>query len=117
MAGGREKVTDAHLERLGYACIRQSTQYQVDNNRESTPGQYDMAARLRGLGWPPDRIAAIDEDLGVSGRTGERSGFQRVMADVVNGKVGAIASLEASRLSRRPATGRASPTCASCRAR
>lgn len=100
MAGGREKVTDAHLDRLGYVYIRQSTQYQVDNNRESTLRQYDMAARLQGLGWPPDRIVTIDEDLGVSGRTGERSGFQRVMGDVVNGKVGAIASLEASRLSR-----------------
>lgn len=101
MANEISKITNSHLDRLGYVYIRQSTQYQVDNNQESTLRQYAMKQTLIKLGWESDRIVVIDEDLGLSGKTtAERKGFQRLMADLVNEKIGAIAILEVSRLSR-----------------
>ena len=101
MASDVSKITKSHLARFGYVYIRQSTQYQVENNQESTLRQYEMKQTLISLGWESDRIVVIDEDLGMSGKTTtERKGFQRLMADLINEKVGAIAMLEASRLSR-----------------
>lgn len=101
MASGSSKITESHLSRKGYVYIRQSTQYQVENNQESTMRQYDMKKRLVELGWDADRIVILDQDLGFSGKTvAERKGFQILMADLINEKVGAVATLEASRLSR-----------------
>ena len=101
MASDISKITASHLSRLGYVYIRQSTQYQVENNQESTLRQYEMKNTLIALGWEAERIVVIDEDLGFSGKTTtERKGFQRLMADLVNEKAGVVATLEASRLSR-----------------
>ena len=99
-----EKITARHLTRVGYVYIRQSTAYQVMANTESTLRQYALKDRLKGLGWDDSLIKIIDTDLGISGKTAEtRSGFQHLMADVANGKVGAVACIEASRLSRNSA--------------
>ena len=101
---GNEKITARHLTRVGYVYIRQSTAYQVMANTESTLRQYALKDRLKGLGWDDSLIKIIDTDLGISGKTTEaRSGFQQLMADVANGKVGAVACIEASRLSRNSA--------------
>jgi DNA invertase Pin-like site-specific DNA recombinase len=59
--------------------------------------------RLRGSGGAP-RIAIIDADLGVSGRTASaRSGFKELVGRVCVGEVGAILGLEVSRLARSSA--------------
>ena len=43
----------------------------------------------------------IDEDLGLSGASAaERTGFQRIVADVGLGRVGMVMGLEVSRLAR-----------------
>lgn len=94
------KVTATHLSRLAYLYIRQSSLHQVQENRESTARQYDLKRRALALGWASDRIVVIDEDLGVSGATSERSGFQRLVADVGLGRVGIVMGLEVSRLAR-----------------
>lgn len=95
------KITANHLSRLGYVYIRQSTAYQVSSNTESTLRQYALRDRLSSLGWDPSLIRVIDSDLGFSGKTADsREGFQRLMSDVANGFVGAVACIEASRLSR-----------------
>lgn len=95
-----DKVTATHLSRLAYLYIRQSSLHQVQENRESTARQYDLKRRAQALGWTSDRTVVIDEDLGVSGASTERSGFQRLVADVGLGRAGIVMGLEVSRLAR-----------------
>jgi DNA invertase Pin-like site-specific DNA recombinase len=53
------------------------------------------------LGWDSSRIITIDKDLGQSGsESGNREGFKEVVSEVSNGTAGAVACIEASRLSR-----------------
>lgn len=95
------KITAKHLSRIGYVYIRQSTTHQVYSNTESTLRQYALRERLLALGWDASLVHIIDSDLGVSGKSADnREGFTKLMADVANGKVGAVACIEASRLSR-----------------
>ena len=42
----------------------------------------------------------IDDDLGRSGAGGRRPGFEKLLAAICEGRVGAVLSLEASRLAR-----------------
>jgi DNA invertase Pin-like site-specific DNA recombinase len=57
------------------------------------------ACELRRLGW--HEIEIIDEDLGRSAAgTTIRAGFERMVAEVCLGKVGAVAAREVSRLAR-----------------
>ncbi len=69
------------------------------HHQESQRRQYGLGERARELGF--QQITIIDEDLG---RTGsglvERPGFQRLVAEVCSGEVGAIFCIEASRLAR-----------------
>ena len=93
------KISDAHLQRKALVYIRQSTMAQVADNRESQRRQYALADRARDLGF--QSIETIDDDLGRSGSgLMERPGFQRLVAAVCAGDVGAVLSIEASRLAR-----------------
>jgi len=95
------KVAAAHLEKLAIVYVRQSSPQQVLENRESTARQYALADYAHLLGWPRERILVIDEDLGRSGRFAEnRSGFQRLLAEVSMEHAGLVLALEVSRLSR-----------------
>ncbi len=81
--------------------VRQSTLVQVERNTESTARQYDLVHRARQLGWPRDAVRVVDGDLGVSGSvTGQRDGFEGMVAEVALGQAGIILALEASRLAR-----------------
>ena len=42
----------------------------------------------------------IDDDLGISGSGVARPGFERLLAAICHGSVGAVVSIEASRLAR-----------------
>ena len=96
-----EQVTTAHRAKLAYIYVRQSSAGQVRQHQESTELQYRLADRAAGLGWPRERIAVIDDDLGKSGASGtERHGFQRLIAEIGLGKAGLVLSLDASRLAR-----------------
>jgi DNA invertase Pin-like site-specific DNA recombinase len=95
------KIQSTHCERIAFVYVRQSTPLQVIENRESTERQYHLRERAIDLGWPPSRVEVIDEDQGRSGSTAaHRTGFQRLAAEVVLGKVGIVLMLEASRLAR-----------------
>ena len=99
-----DKITTSHLARQAIVYLRQSSSAQVAHNRESTERQYALATKARDLGWPDDRIVVIDEDLGLSGSGSvERSGFQRLTAEVALGGVGLVLGLEVSRLARNSA--------------
>ncbi len=94
-----EKIQSHHLERKAILYVRQSTTYQVQYNRESSALQYAMRGRLEGLGFT--RIETIDDDLGRSASGSvARAGFDRMVAEVCLGKVGAVAAREVSRFAR-----------------
>lgn len=94
-----EKIKPHHLERKAILYVRQSSSYQVTHNEESRRLQYAMRGRLQQLGWC--QIDVVDEDLGRSAAgTVTRTGFERMVADVCLGKVGAVAAREVSRFAR-----------------
>jgi hypothetical protein len=93
------KLTPERLSRKAIVYVRQSKPSQLIHNQESTRLQLSLADRARALGF--QRIVVVDEDLG---RTGsglvDRPGFQRLVAEVCSGEVGAVFCVEASRLAR-----------------
>ena len=98
------KVTAEHLRRSACLYVRQSSLHQVHEHRESTARQYELKRRAQALGWNAEQLIVIDEDQGLSGASAaERSGFQRMVADVGLGRVGVVMGLEVSRLARNSA--------------
>src|SRR5438445_6784857 len=96
-----QKITAGHLQRQAMLYVRQSTLHQVLENTESTARQYALRERAIALGWKPERIVVIDQDLGQSGASAvDRAGFQRLVAEVGLGHVGLVMGLEVSRLAR-----------------
>src|SRR3954465_14205120 len=94
-----EKIRPHHLERKALLYVRQSSAHQVLHNRESSALQYAMRDRLTVLGW--SEIEVIDEDLGRSAAGSvQRAGFERMVAEVCLGKVGAVCAREVSRFAR-----------------
>jgi len=94
-----DKIRPHHLERKAILYVRQSSAHQVLHNRESSALQYAMRDRLAALGW--SQIETVDDDLGRSAAGGiARAGFERMVAEVCLGKVGAVAAREVSRFAR-----------------
>jgi len=94
-----DKIRAHHLERKALLYVRQSSAHQVLHNRESSALQYAMRDRLTALGW--SEIEVIDEDLGRSAAGGvPRAGFERMVAQVCLGQVGAVCAREVSRFAR-----------------
>ena len=58
------KIKPEHLARKAIVYIRQSSEKQVRYNLESQRLQYEVADRIRNLGWRDVEI--IDRDLGSS---------------------------------------------------
>jgi len=95
------KTRPRHLERQAVVYVRQSTPHQVAEHGESLARQYALRDRAAGLGWPAQTVAMIDDDLGLSGGgSAQRHGFQRLLADVAQDRVGLVLALEMSRLAR-----------------
>jgi DNA invertase Pin-like site-specific DNA recombinase len=93
------KLTADHLRRRAVVYVRQSSPDQVIHHQESQRRQYGLVDRARELGF--QNIGIIDDDLGrsASGLV-ERPGFQRLVAEVCTAEIGAVLSIEASRLAR-----------------
>ncbi|PNP95809.1 recombinase family protein [Sphingobium sp. SA916] len=93
------KITPDHLSRIAVVYVRQSTLTQVTGNLESQRRQYDLAGAATAAGFASTTV--IDEDLGRSGSGSmERPGFEKLVAMVCSGDVGAVYCIEASRLAR-----------------
>ena len=94
-----DKIKAHHLARKALLYVRQSSAYQVSHNTESRQLQYAMRQCVSELGWRD--VEVIDEDLGrsASGNV-RRAGFERMVAEVSLGQVGAIAAWEVSRFAR-----------------
>jgi DNA invertase Pin-like site-specific DNA recombinase len=93
------KITPDHLRRGAVVYVRQSSMSQVTGNLESQRRQYDLAGSAKTAGF--GSITVIDEDLGRSGSgMVARPGFERLVALVCSGDIGAVYCIEASRLAR-----------------
>src|SRR5438094_8570602 len=92
------KITADHLGRAAFVYIRQSTADQLLNNPESRRRQYGVAHGSRQLG--SSSVEVIDDALGRSGGGIKRPGFERLLAAICEGRVGAVLAIEASRLAR-----------------
>jgi DNA invertase Pin-like site-specific DNA recombinase len=93
------KITPEHLGRGAVVYVRQSTLGQVVENTESQRRQYALAESASVMGF--SSVLTIDDDLGRSGSgVAARPGFQKLVASVCTGAVGAVFCIEASRLAR-----------------
>lgn len=94
-----ELLPAAVLRRKAVVYVRQSTQTQVQTNLESQRRQYDLVEEARRRGFA--QIEVIDDDLGrsASGMVA-RPGFERLVAWLCAGEVGAVLCFDASRLAR-----------------
>lgn len=98
------KIKADHLRRQAFVYVRQSGAHQVRGNRESADRQYALVERAKSLGWSAKNIQTIDEDQGrTATASAHRHGFQKLSAEIGNGHVGVVLSLEASRLARSSA--------------
>lgn len=96
---GDNKVQPHHLQKKAILYVRQSSAFQATHNRESQALQYAMRDQLVARGW--HEIEVIDEDLGRSAAGHvERTGFERMVAEVCLGRIGAVAAREVSRFAR-----------------
>ena len=87
------------LARKAVVYVRQSSQTQVQINLESQRRQYELADLARHHGFR--NVEVIDDDLGRSAAgTTSRPGFERLVAGLCAGEVGAVLCLDASRLAR-----------------
>ena len=88
------------MARKAIVYLRQSSEKQVRQNKESQNLQYAVAERMRALGWT--QVEVIDIDLGFSAgmASARREGFERVLSSVALGEVGIVGSRDVSRLSR-----------------
>ena len=87
------------LQRKAVVYVRQSTQAQAQMNLESQRRQYELVGEAKRRGFRD--IEVIDDDLGRSASgTVARPGFERLVALLCAGEVGAVLCLDASRLAR-----------------
>jgi DNA invertase Pin-like site-specific DNA recombinase len=87
------------LQRKAVVYVRQSTPQQVQSNLESQRRQYELVEVARRCGFT--NVEIIDDDLGRSADGAvERPGFDRLVAALCAGQVGAVLCLDASRLAR-----------------
>lgn len=93
-------ITPLHLQRTAYIYIRQSSQYQVENNTASQEVQRNLKQRAIDFGWSEQRIIIVDEDLGYSASMPEnRVGFPNLIKRISE-PAGALFFLYPSRLAR-----------------
>jgi hypothetical protein len=99
-----EMIPAVVLKRKAVVYVRQSTQSQVMTNLESKRRQYDLVDVARQRGFVD--IEVIDDDLGRSASgTVARPGFDRLVAWLCAGKVGAVLCFDAPGLRETVAIG------------
>jgi excisionase family DNA binding protein len=94
-----DALPSALLERKAVVYVRQSTQTQVETNLESRRRQYELVEVARRRGFRT--VEVIDDDLGrsASGMVA-RPGFEKLVAALCAGEIGAVLCFDASRLAR-----------------
>lgn len=98
------KVKPTHLGRAASVYVRQSSPTQLVRNRESTDRQYQLVNRVLELGWTRPQVTVIDEDQArTASGVVDRSGFEKMTAEVALGRVGIVIGIEVARLARNNA--------------
>ena len=90
------KIKPEHLARKALVYLRQSSDKQVRQNKESQRLQYDVAERMRNLGWKTVEVIDIDVGCSAGMASARREGFERVLSAVALGEVGIVGSWELS---------------------
>jgi len=94
-----DKIRQHHLDRRAILYVHQSSSHQSPPQSREPGAAIRMRERLVTLGW--SEIEIIDDDLGPSAAGSVmRAGFERMVAEVCLGKVGAVAAREVSRFAR-----------------
>src|SRR6185503_6777172 len=94
-----DQLPPALLKRKAVVYVRQSTQAQVQLNLESQRRQYELVDEAKRWGFRD--VEVIDDDLGRSASgTVARPGFEKLVAWLCAGDVGAVLCFDASRLAR-----------------
>jgi DNA invertase Pin-like site-specific DNA recombinase len=80
-------IKSEHLQRKAMVYVRQSTNRQVLQNKESQRLQYGLQYHAKEYGFRDVEI--IDDDLGLSASPGARNreGFERLLSQVALGEV------------------------------
>ncbi len=95
------KVTTSHLGRDAYVYVRQWTPFPDAGAHGELGAPVRVGFPAQTLGWPPQQVVIVDDDLGRSGADATaREGFKNLVAHVGLGKVGIILGIEVSRLAR-----------------
>jgi DNA invertase Pin-like site-specific DNA recombinase len=84
------EVTVEHLGKLAIVYLRQSTEFQVNNNTASADYQRNQVRFPRLWGWPEHLVVTEQRDLGASGTTANRAGYQEVLRLIREDRVGAF---------------------------
>ncbi len=95
------KLTAEHLVRNAYLYVRQACRHETVENATRIGRQYALRERAIALGWREEQVVTIDCDLGQSGCSARRAGFQHLVAEVLRGAAGVVMAPDASRLARR----------------
>src|ERR687898_1412933 len=96
---GSELLPPAVLRRKAVVYVRQSTPAQVQTNREGQRRQYELVDVAQRRGFRD--VEVIDDDLGRSaGGTVVRPGFERLVAALCAGEIGAVLCFVPPRLAR-----------------
>lgn len=99
MTARNDQLPATIVRRKAVVYVRQSSAQQVQQNLESQRRQYELVEVARRAGFA--EIEVIDDDLGRSASGAvARPGFERLVAALCAGEVGAVLCLEASRLAR-----------------
>jgi DNA invertase Pin-like site-specific DNA recombinase len=83
-----------HLNRTAILYVRRSSQLLEETGGRNL--QLNQLQLVRQYGWPDHLIVLIDADMGKP----HRSGYQRMLDQIVAGDVGAIFAASVSRLTR-----------------
>jgi DNA invertase Pin-like site-specific DNA recombinase len=95
------KVKANHLARDAYLYVRRATCWQGLQNAGRLQQQYNLRQQAMALGWPAERVIVIDSDMGQSSASAtDRPGFQALVREVRQGRVGIVMALDSSRLTR-----------------
>ena len=92
------KITPEHLARSASSTSASRRPIKSSTTTRAGGGSMALADRARALGWTA--VEVIDDDLGRSGSGIARPGFEKLLAAICEGRVGAVVSIEASRLAR-----------------
>ena len=85
-----------HLSRKAIIYVRESAEN--TGSRAISESQVQFA---RAYGWPEHLIEVIEDDLGKSGASTGRSGWQRMLANIATNSVGIVFAISVSRLTRQ----------------